>query len=678
MKKNIIKIGAFLVCICFIIVTCIFLVNSGTLDLRMLMGNSLNDNYYCEPGGNVLLTGNLADAYSDAEGNYFIDYNGEQIKVKPMTGDRYFTTITNSNYQIKGDKCIYTTETIAGLFCNDTDAEYSIGALREGECVYYSTHKETTNTAEIEKLLSQNQSGGVFSISSLDELTNSKMQLIYSQYPARYEPKCAGELVDSGNTFSTTDGNEIRNYTDYNCKKIITNDPINTYICPGGYKLSGTKCTKTTTVNATKKYSCSVSVLLSGYKINGSKCTKTTTVNATKKYNCPTGYKLNNTKCIKGKSSKKATIKYSCPSGYKLSGTKCIKTLSKSATVKYSCPSGYKLSGTKCTKILSKTATIKSNCLTGFSYNLAKNKCEQIIINKALRSFSCDNGDTLLSQENGNLNCIKNSITVDLNQICGSNQTLTNFDGSGWACSKFKIAHPSKCPKDYILSEDDNICIKTETKDAKSLATGVNILYNTSGIENNNEFTNLNGDLNILLNAEGVINITAFPANSYINSQESSITSNDSNIISVSFKDNVDSFVNNEYVYFKANNIGNAQITYKAGNIEKTFNVNVVPVKIDDKPFMRFNDYNSNEVYGESDEIDISSSNNAHERISLNVNTNLDGYKTVRYRSSNPDRFTVDSTGLINPVSIGEAYLVACVGPNDTDYCKKIKINVTK
>ena len=78
MKKNekiLIKIGIFALCVCFIIVTGIFLVNSGTLDLRMLMGNSLNNNYYCEPGGVTVLTGDIKDTYTDANGNYFVNYN---------------------------------------------------------------------------------------------------------------------------------------------------------------------------------------------------------------------------------------------------------------------------------------------------------------------------------------------------------------------------------------------------------------------------------------------------------------------------------------------------------------------------------------------------------------------------------------------------------------------------
>ncbi len=71
------------------------------------------------------------------------------------------------------------------------------------------------------------------------------------------------------------------------------------YSCPSGYTLSGTKCTKTTTVSA--NYSSGYYYCSSGYTLSGTKCKKTTTVNASYSpgyYYCPSNYTLSGDKCI--------------------------------------------------------------------------------------------------------------------------------------------------------------------------------------------------------------------------------------------------------------------------------------------------------------------------------------------------------------------------------------------
>ena len=147
------------------------------------------------------------------------------------------------------------------------------------------------------------------------------------------------------------------------------------YVCPSGYTLSGTTCTKKTTT-----YTCP-----SGYTLSGTKCTKKTTT-----YSCPSGYTLSGTKC------NKKTTTYSCPSGYTLSGTKCSKT-----TYSYTCPAGYTLSGTKCNK---KVTTY--SCPSGTDVKEgtgASLRCYQVVSGSTW--YTCDsgwklNGSTCVKTEN--------------------------------------------------------------------------------------------------------------------------------------------------------------------------------------------------------------------------------------------------------------------------------------
>jgi RHS repeat-associated protein len=153
------------------------------------------------------------------------------------------------------------------------------------------------------------------------------------------------------------------------------------YSCPSGYSLSGSSCTKTTTVAATiQSYSCSSGWTLAGGTctlvtrsdaaalpatpiyacsphavLNGSSCNTTVNVAGSPIMGCPSGYPSYGDNpgyfdCKIGNNHVAASVVgYSCPSGYTLSGSSCVKTVTTSASIaSYSCPAGRTLVGTGC------------------------------------------------------------------------------------------------------------------------------------------------------------------------------------------------------------------------------------------------------------------------------------------------------------------------------------------
>jgi hypothetical protein len=62
--------------------------------------------------------------------------------------------------------------------------------------------------------------------------------------------------------------------------------------CPDGYLLSGTTCTETLSIAATKHFACAT-----GYTLDGTTCTSTLAGTPTG-YACPTGFTISGTTCI--------------------------------------------------------------------------------------------------------------------------------------------------------------------------------------------------------------------------------------------------------------------------------------------------------------------------------------------------------------------------------------------
>ena len=264
-------------------------------------------------------------------------------------------------------------------------------------------------------------------------------------------------------------------------------DVKTTYLCPSGYTLNGTKCSKKTTdtKNATAStkttYSCP-----SGYTLNGTKCSKKTTssINATanKKttYSCPSKYTLNGTKCnkvttssINATANKKTT--YSCPNGYTLNGTKCSKTTTatKNATAnttygdwvyqgKYTFNSIQYTSDTR--KVVRVSSSINTDCTT----NCTTNTWTYLVYNRSKKTtYSCPSGYTL----NGT-KC-KKTTTATKNATASTKTTYSCPSGYGLGGTKcYKGSMTTKnatantkttysCPSGYTLNGTK--CKKTTT-----------------------------------------------------------------------------------------------------------------------------------------------------------------------------------------------------------------------
>ena len=205
-----------------------------------------------------------------------------------------------------------------------------------------------------------------------------------------------------GNIYTTT-------ITYYQHKKAITTTKT-VYQCPAGYKVKGTKCTKSmvgATIAATPEYGADRIVVTDAevtntgsyvqyvdpiktvtgtsyscpsdeYTLNGSYCIKYT--NATEvpgetSYTCPEGYTKNNNKCTKTYDATytAGTTSYTCPDGGKLNGTECTITNNAESEISgYTCPAGYTKNGSTCYKVYDASNTPSTGCPSGYTLNGGK------------------------------------------------------------------------------------------------------------------------------------------------------------------------------------------------------------------------------------------------------------------------------------------------------------------
>jgi len=129
--------------------------------------------------------------------------------------------------------------------------------------------------------------------------------------------------------------------------------------CPSGYKLSGSKCTMTQTVPYTITEVC-----FGGGVLQGGVCKYFDAYghldyshDPAKKKDCPTGYSDTGSKCGKT-TSVNATNNYSCSEGYELSGSNCIKTQVSDAKKVAKCPDEFELVDDKCIKYIDDSTEI--------------------------------------------------------------------------------------------------------------------------------------------------------------------------------------------------------------------------------------------------------------------------------------------------------------------------------
>ena len=166
----------------------------------------------------------------------------------------------------------------------------------------------------------------------------------------------------SGYTLSGTKCNKTT--TTYSCPSGYTlsgtkcSKTTTTYTCASGYTLSGKKCSKTT-------YSCPASADVHEGSGANLKCYKK--IAGSISYNCDKypGYKLDGTKCTK--TYTETITKKQCSSGYKLEGDKCNKyeTKTAKATAKTVDTSYYKYTWSKEKTLEGWTATGKTRTVDG-------------------------------------------------------------------------------------------------------------------------------------------------------------------------------------------------------------------------------------------------------------------------------------------------------------------------
>ena len=243
------------------------------------------------------------------------------------------------------------------------------------------------------------------------------------------------------------------------------------YSCPEGYKLEGTKCTKSTIgatilattiyeddktiktpakVNTGKEYKSYVdpvvtekgdTVCPTGYTKNGNYCIKYT--DATPKISdyrveCPVGYELatNDTECIQKYNATyvEGAKNYTCPNGGYLSGNICIMTTEPITNTVRTCPTGYTLDGSLCKK------TYSAEFVSGPS------------------RYTCPNGGTL----NGTTCTISTSLNTSTDYTCP-----TGYTKNGTSCYKVYTASEStsySCPSGY--TRNGSTCTKEESYNA--------------------------------------------------------------------------------------------------------------------------------------------------------------------------------------------------------------------
>ncbi len=319
--------------------------------------------YYCSNGdtldGKICRTSKNSTytAYTRtiSKGGYYCPNGGELWGSKCYVEDSYndYENATvkytcPSGYTLSGTKCIKTVKTNSSTYA----ATKTTGASTSYNATYGKTYKYGTYTSK--------PSGYTCSTST--------------QYVCSSSSNCPG--------YTTV-------YT--SCYK-------NTYSCPNGGTLNGTKCV----VAGKTTYSCPKGGTLSGTSCTVAGTSVTLTESATKSYTCPTGYSLSGTKCYKkvyDEYSYKAswedeeTEKY-CKSGDTLKGSICYTTtettynayVTKGETV-YTCPSGEKLNGKTCYKTVttvtnpSKTTGTKTlTCPSGGTLDSKTSTCNSNVL----------------------------------------------------------------------------------------------------------------------------------------------------------------------------------------------------------------------------------------------------------------------------------------------------------
>ena len=124
-----------------------------------------------------------------------------------------------------------------------------------------------------------------------------------------------------------------------------TASPKYSYSCnSNGVYIGNEKCRETTEdiQDAIRKYVCP-----SGYVVNGSICSKVADVSGQIKYYCPDSMQLRGSKCV---ATTPAVEIYKCPDGYISTGANCVEENIPTPVKKYICSKAYILNGDKCDK----------------------------------------------------------------------------------------------------------------------------------------------------------------------------------------------------------------------------------------------------------------------------------------------------------------------------------------
>lgn len=282
---------------------------------------------------------------------------------------------------------------------------------------------------------------------------------------------------NNNNTTNNTSNSDVNKPSDTDKPEEVKSESAKvSYSCyDNSYKLSGTECIKTLTVNATKQYYCD-----NGYTLSGTTCSKqistTDTKDATKEYYCSGNYTLSGTKCNYTHTLSPTTT-YTCPSGYTQLGSQCKKeTYSYSAVVmvcasgqadksekviaeycasmglprnKQACKSGYTLGDNTCYKLSTSTvsATPTTGCPSGYTFS--NGQCNKYDSINALYRYECPSG-----YSNSGSKCIKTTYTTDKKPAGTKYTCSTGYTLSGTECQKKITVSANKeytCPKNYTL-----------------------------------------------------------------------------------------------------------------------------------------------------------------------------------------------------------------------------------
>ena len=312
-------------------------------------------------------------------------------------------------------------------------------------------------------------------------------------------------------TKSTTSKTSV---TQYEYKQAYNSCSNDSYSCPSGYTLSGSKCYKvkevapvktlvnsdltTTATKKTTKY-CTSGTLVgnycytsykdsssaycpSGYTKSGNNCYKTVTVNATvtSTLTCPSGYSVSGSTCVK--KVKKTTsmnqdYTYYCPDGYKSSGSgknmSCYKYTTKEGK-KYL--ETYQNLGTSCTYLGRKA---KENCTTNCNKKYYTYYCtESVKVTasplKKLSNSTCPSGytksgstcykyvnTTTTGTYKNTYSCSDSSYTLSGTKCTKQTTTALKYD---YATDSYKASEKVTytCPTGYKQdSKDQTKCTKT-------------------------------------------------------------------------------------------------------------------------------------------------------------------------------------------------------------------------